>query len=232
MKRVFIILYFIFVSTSLSAQLFSEYDLCISNDSSYHNHAMRDGVYISLKLFVDNKYAIELLDQRSSDILDIFYISIGTYHLYYDTLKLKEQNDEYEMKFIIGEDSNLMPFSSFSGFEGKYFKGTACAFFEPDYTNYLCKRCLSKGIPIRCLFSRIPERGLYCDGDLELSFKAGYYCLKYSGYVLSEGVCLKKRNRLFLYDPFLDAKLEVLTWKKQLYLKFCYYQFVMENCKN
>lgn len=222
-------LFLIFTCISMHAQLYSEYELCISEESSSCSLSMRDGVYIELKLSMDNQYEMVLLDQRSSDIVELSYLSLGTYYLVYDTLKLKEHNDTYIMKFIIGENGDLIPYSSFSGFKGKVFKGSACAFFEAEYTNYLCKRCLSKRIPIRCRFSKMPEKGHYCDGDLELSFKEGYYCLKYCEFVLSEGVCSKNRNRLFLYDSFLDAELDVLYCEAKLYLKFCYYQFVMNS---
>ena len=74
------------------------------------------------------------------------------------------------------------------------------------------------------------EKGHYCVRNMKLLFKEGHYCLTYSGFVLTEGKCEIKRNRLELYDPFLNAKLDVVSWRNTMYLKFCYYQFLMNPC--
>lgn len=244
MKRSFLVLLMLFECVSLQAQLYSEYELCISDDSTFNNPTKHKGVYIDLELLIDNQYEMRLIDQLSIDIIGISYLSIGTYRLVYDTLELKEHNDTYKMKFLILENGNLMPLISFSGFDGKVFKGSVCSFFEPNYPDYVCKRCLRKAIPLRCRFSKMPEKGSYCDGNMKLFFekghycvrnmkllfKEGHYCLTYSGFVLTEGKCEIKRNRLELYDPFLNAKLDVVSWRNTMYLKFCYYQFLMNPC--
>lgn len=231
MKRVFLVLLLLFECISLPAQLYSNYELCISDDPTFQNPTKHEGVYIDLELFVDNQYEIVLIDELSYDITGISYLSIGTYRLVSDTLVLAERNDTYKMKFLILENGDLMPLSSFSGLEGKRLKGFACAFSEPSYADYICKRCLRKNTPLRCRFSRMPSKGHYCDGDMKLSFEEGRYCLTYSGFVLSEGKCKIKRSCLELFDPYLGRKLSVFTWKKQLYLKFCYYQFILGSCQ-
>ena len=230
MKRLFLLFLVLFECISLPAQLYSDYELCISDDPAFKNPTKHEGVYIDLELLVDNQYEIVLIDQFSIDNIGISYLSIGTYRLVFDTLELTERNDTYKMKFLIMENGDLMPLSSFSGFEGKKFKGFGCAFSEPYYTDYVCKRCLRQNTPLRCRFSRMPSKGHYCDGDMKLSFKEGQYCLTYSGFVMSEGNCEIRRNRLELNDSFLNAKLDVVSWKNQLFLKFCYYQFVMKKC--
>lgn len=244
MKRIFLVLILLFECISLPAQLYSNYELCISDDPTFKNPTKHEGVFIDLELFVDNQYEIVLIDDLSYDNTGISYLSIGTYRLVFDTLELTERNDKYKMKFLIQENGDLMPLSSFSGFERKSLKGFGCVFSEPYYTDYVCKRCLRKNTPLRCRFSKMPSKGHYCDGDMKLSFeeghycvrdmkllyKEGHYCLTYSGFVLSEGKCEIKRNRLELYDPFLNAKLDVVSWRNTMYLKFCYYQFLMNPC--
>lgn len=88
MKRSFLVLLMLFECVSLQAQLYSEYELCISDDSTFNNPTKHKGVYIDLELLIDNQYEMRLIDQLSIDIIGISYLSIGTYRLVYDTLEL------------------------------------------------------------------------------------------------------------------------------------------------
>lgn len=229
MKRTILFLLFFLECLSLSAQLYSEYKLCISDDQSFKNRSAHNRVYIDLTLFMDNQYGIKLIDQRSLDIVEISYLSMGTYRLVYDTLKLTEYQSAYEMKFIILENGDLKPITTFSGFEKKTFKGSICAFFEPDYSEYISKRRLRiTNYLLGNGFGKIPKKGHYHDGAMELVFEEGRYCLSFSGFILSEGKYKVKQRHLFLFDPCLDARLDVVSRNNRLYLKFCYYQFVMK----
>lgn len=59
MKKSFRVLLLLFECISLSAQLYSEYELCISDDSTFKNPIKHEGVYIDLELLNGNQYEMQ-----------------------------------------------------------------------------------------------------------------------------------------------------------------------------
>lgn len=55
MKRSFLVLLMLFECVSLQAQLYSEYELCISDDSTFNNPTKHKGVLYTRLLYINNR---------------------------------------------------------------------------------------------------------------------------------------------------------------------------------
>lgn len=142
-------------------------------------------------------------------------ISAGTFDMYYDTLRLSESNDNYQMKYVIRHDS-LIPVHTFSGISD-------LALVAEKNTNNWWEDTWEKQVqhikkPNRFHVASpfpIKATGVFGYRNFhQLVLKEDHtYCFTWRGYLISEGTWKRKLNRITLMDSVLGAYVKCVICK-------------------
>ena len=170
-------------------QLYARYDY-VSVPLSEATEELRH-FHLSITLMSENIYSLRV-GQVVAGHHEMQEFSVGTFDVLYDTLRLIEADNSYQMKYLFRNDS-LLPVHTFSGLtdivltakKNGYMEFLdVCELGEKRYRNpYICH--FASPIPIKTKEDHT-------------------YTLAWRGYLISEGTWKRRLNRVTLFDSVLN----------------------------
>ena len=209
--RLMILLGFVWLSNHVIAQLSGRYEY-ISVSLSEANPEIRH-FHLSLSLKADNLYVLQVGQADGNHSMR--EISVGTFDMYYDTLRLSESNGNYQMKYVIRHDS-LIPVHTFSGINRLTLlaeKNTNCWWEDTweEQARHIKKPNrfhVASPFPIKTTgvfgYRNFHQLVLHDDNT---------YTFSWRGYLISEGTWKRRLNRITLTDSSLPASVRCVIVK-------------------
>lgn len=193
------------------AQLFGKYDyvsvaLFETNTDLRHFH-------LSLSLKANNLYVLQVGQVDGNHLMR--EISVGTFDMYYDTLRLKESNGDYRMEYVFRHDS-LIPVHTFSGINGLALiadKNTN-SWWEDTWESQVKHIKKPNRFHVVSPFP-IKTKGVFGYGDFHqlVLHDDSTYSFSWRGYLISEGTWKRRLNRITLIDACLQAPIRCIIAK-------------------
>ena len=172
--------------------------------------------HLSITLMSENIYSLRVgLVNAGHHTMQEF--SVGTFDVVYDTLRLTEADNSYQMKYLFRNDS-LLPVHTFSGLtdialtaekNGYVEFLDVCEFGEKRYRHpRICH--FASPIPIKA-------KGVFGHENFhQLILKEDHtYTLAWRGYLISEGTWKRRLNRVTLSDSVLNKFVRCVIKKRR-----------------
>ncbi len=202
-RFVFALLFQVALVGKAFPQLYASYDY-VSVPLSEATEELRH-FHLSITLMSENIYSLEV-GQVVAGHYEMQEFSVGTFDVLYDTLRLTEADNSYQMKYLFRNDS-LLPVHTFSGLTDIALTAVKNGFVEfMDVREFGEKRYRHPRI---CHFASpipIKTKGVFgYENFHQLILKEDHtYALAWRGYLISEGTWKRRLNRVTLFDSVLN----------------------------